>query len=159
MSETFFYETTVIPEWIDYNGHMQDAYYGLIFSYAVDALQNEIGFDETYRKSTGCTIYLLEDHKYFLREVKEGAKLRVETVVLDSDDKRFHLYLTMREGGEAVAIGETMELHVDQHPAPHAVAMPIEIAERLASAQVSCPNDLSFRSRSIKLGSPKLGND
>lgn len=151
MSETFVYETTVIPEWIDYNGHMQDAYYGLIFSYAVDAVQNEVGFDAAYRKRTGCTIYLLEDHKYFLKEVKKGAKLRVETVVLDSDDKRFHLHLTMREGYEIVAVGETMELHVDQQPAPHAVSMPPEIADRLASAKVSDPADLKHRSRHIKL--------
>lgn len=116
MSETFIYETTVISDWIDYNGHMQDAYYGLIFSFAVDAVQDAIGFDAVYRKCTGCTIYLLEDHRFFLKEVKLGAKLLVETVVLDSDDKRFHLHLTMLHDGTPVSINETMELHVNQHP-------------------------------------------
>ena len=41
---------TVLPEWIDCNGHMQDAYYGLIFSKAVDALQDDLGFDQAYRQ-------------------------------------------------------------------------------------------------------------
>lgn len=63
---------TVLPEWIDYNGHMQDAYYGLVFSQAVDALQDDVGFDQAYRQKTGCTIYLLEEHKFFLSEVKKG---------------------------------------------------------------------------------------
>lgn len=151
MSETFVYETTVISDWIDYNGHMQDAYYGLIFSYAVDAVQDAIGFDAAYRKRTGCTIYLLEDHKYFLKEVKLGAALRVETVVLDSDDKRFHLHLTMLHDGTPVAISETMELHVNQHPTPHAEVMPTEIAERLAAAQVADPDALKTRSRRMSL--------
>ncbi|MFV1494618.1 thioesterase family protein [Phaeobacter sp. JH18-32] len=151
MSETFIYETTVISDWIDYNGHMQDAYYGLIFSYAVDAVQDAIGFDAAYRKRTGCTIYLLEDHKYFLKEVKLGAALRIETVVLDSDEKRFHLHLTMLHDGTPVAISETMELHVNQHPTPHAEAMPTEIAERLAAARVSNPEALKSRSRRMML--------
>jgi acyl-CoA thioester hydrolase len=77
MSETFVYESTVIADWIDYNDHMQDAYYGLIFSYAVDAVQDAIGFDDAYRRRTGCTIYLLDDHKYFLKEVRVGAEHRV----------------------------------------------------------------------------------
>lgn len=151
MSETFIYETTVISDWIDYNGHMQDAYYGLIFSFAVDAVQDAIGFDAAYRKRTGCTIYLLEDHKFFLKEVKIGAELRIETVVLDSDDKRFHLHLTMLHDGTPVAISETMELHVNQHPTPHAEAMPTEIAERLAAARVTDPDALKPRSRRMML--------
>lgn len=154
MSETFVYETTVIADWIDYNGHMQDAYYGLIFSHAVDAVQDEIGFDAAYRKRTGCTIYLLEDHKYFLKEVKIGARLRVETVVLGCDDKRFHLHLTMLQDGSPVAIGETMELHVNQHPSPHAATMPREIAERLASARVLDPEEIKFKSRKMELRRP-----
>ncbi|WP_432448431.1 thioesterase family protein [Aliiroseovarius marinus] len=151
MSETFIYETTVISDWIDYNGHMQDAYYGLIFSYAVDAVQDAIGFDAAYRQRTGCTIYLLEDHKYFLKEVKLGAELRVETVVLDSDEKRFHLHLTMQHDGTPVAISETMELHVNQNPEPRAAAMPPEIAERLASARVPNPDAFDRRSRKMML--------
>lgn len=151
MSESFQFETTILPEWIDYNGHMRDSYYGLVFSLAVDAMQDEIGFDAAYRARTGCTIYLLEDHKFFLKEVKSGARVRVETRVLGSDAKRFHLHMTMFEGDDAVAVGEFMELHVRQHPTPRAATMPHEIAERLAKAQVADPEALRFRSRQMAL--------
>ena len=60
----FEYKTTVWPEWIDYNGYMRDAYYGLVFSKAIDALQDEVGFNQAYRQRTGCTIYLVEEHKF-----------------------------------------------------------------------------------------------
>jgi len=105
---------------------MQDACYGLVFSYAVDAFQDSIGFDTAYRDATGCTIYLVEDHKYFLREVKAGAAVQVETLVLGVDEKRFHLYMIMREGGEVVAKGEFMEMHVQQHPSPTARPPPCD---------------------------------
>ncbi|MCP5001549.1 MAG: thioesterase [Hyphomicrobiales bacterium] len=135
MSQVFQFEQTVLPDWIDYNGHMRDSYYGLIFSLAVDSLQDEVGFDEAYRKLTGCTIYLLEDHKYYLREVREGARVQVETRILDCDDKRFHLHMQMLHAGETVAIGEFMELHVQQRPTPAAALIPDEIAARLNAAR------------------------
>ncbi|MYB35087.1 MAG: thioesterase [Gammaproteobacteria bacterium] len=125
------FETTVKPEWIDYNGHMRDSNYGLVFSLAVDALQDAVGLDATYRERTGCTIYLLEDHKFYLREVKQGDRLRVLTHVLGVDDKRFHLYMVMKRDQVEVCIGEFMEMHVRQHPSPHGISMPREIRERL----------------------------
>ena len=153
----FTYETTVVPDWIDYNGHMRDAYYGLIFSLAVDALQDEIGFDEDYRARTGCTIYLVEDHKYYLQEVKVGERVRVDTVILDSDEKRFHLHMQMMNSSRTVAVGEFMELHVCQRPTPHAVPMPERIAALLSSARLSPAerNALARQSRSIKLKSAR----
>lgn len=150
----FTFEATVKPEWIDYNGHMRDAYFGLIFSLAVDAMQDEIGFDEDYRTRTGCTIYLLEDHKFFLREVKEAALLRVETRILDCDEKRFHLHMQMLNESELAAVGEFMELHVQQKPSPQAAPIPAEILQRLQAAKLpACEAaELQHRSRSISAG-------
>ncbi len=153
VSKSFVFETTVISDWIDYNGHMRDCYFGLVFSLAVDALQDEIGFDEAYRNRTGCTIYLLEDQKFFLKEVKVGARVRVETVVLGCDKKRFHLHMTMFDGEDVAAVGEFMEMHVAQRPSPHAEPMPEEILQRLRTARVSEADvaRLSRRSRNISL--------
>lgn len=130
------YTTDVRPEWIDYNGHMQDAYYGLIFSYAVDGVQDAVGFDDAYRRSTGCSVYVVEDHKFFLREVKLGAQLTVITQVLGVDAKRFHLHMTMQCDGQTVAICEAMELHVSTKPAAKACEMPPDIRARLQAAQL-----------------------
>ncbi|RYG89294.1 thioesterase [Loktanella sp. IMCC34160] len=152
MTTTFRYQTTVRPEWIDYNGHMQDAFYGLIFSYAVDAFQDAVGFDGAYRDRTGCTIYLLEDHKFFLREVREGALVEVETVLLDFNEKRFHLWSAMKEAGELVAISEMVEMHVQQSPQPHGVAMPRAHLDRLAAARMAAADVAAMPRRSRGLG-------
>ncbi|MEM6677187.1 MAG: thioesterase family protein [Pseudomonadota bacterium] len=149
---SFIYETVVRPEWIDYNGHMQDAFYGLVFSYAVDALQDAVGFDRFYREGTGCTIYLLEEHKFFLREVFEGDALRVETLVLDVDEKRFHLHLTMRSRGAMVAVAELVEMHVSKHPAPHGVPMPARMRDALERARAPSETVETLRHRARMLG-------
>jgi len=149
---SFIFETTVLAEWIDYNGHMRDSNYGLIFSLAVDAMQDEVGFDAAYRNETGCTIYLLEDHKYYLREVKEGARLRIETRVMGCDAKRFHLYLQMFDGDILAAVGEFMEVHVSQHPIPRAVAMPMSILAKLEAATVSKHKALNLKHRARAIG-------
>lgn len=153
MSELFHFETTIVPDWIDYNGHMRDSSYSLVFSLAVDAFQDEVGFDETYRQTTGCTIYLLEDHKFFLREVKEGAQIRVETQVIGLDAKRFHLHMRLFDGEQLAAVGEFMELHVNQRPTPHAVPMPQDISNRLEAAVLGKHEiaALSHRSRMLAL--------
>ncbi|MCY4312525.1 MAG: thioesterase family protein [Gammaproteobacteria bacterium] len=147
------FETTVKPEWIDYNGHMRDSNYGLVFSLAVDALQDAVGLDAAYRERTGCTIYLLEDHKFYLKEVKQGDQLRVVTHVLGVDEKRFHLYMIMKRDQVEVCIGEFMELHVQQYPSPHGISMPREIRKRLMDYHKSAEKGLpSFcRSRHIRL--------
>lgn len=151
MSEVFAYETAVAPEWIDYNGHMRDAFFGLVFSYAVDAFQDAVGIDEAYRTATGCTIYLLEHHSFYIAEVKEGDTLFVETRVIASDQKRFHLHLTMLSGGKTRAVCEFMELHVQQTPEPKAAPMPAAIAARIAGAALSETevHALPFRSRAM----------
>lgn len=154
MSQIFTFETCISPSWIDYNGHMRDAYFGLVFSLAVDSFQDKVGFDETYRRETGCTIYLVEDHKRFLKEVKEGAVVRVETRLLGCDAKRFHLYMQMFESGNLAAVGEFMEMHVAQHPQPHAEPMPAHIHARL-QANMTPPtvaSELEYRSRVIGFG-------
>ncbi len=150
----FTFETTVKPEWIDYNSHMRDAYYGLVFSLAVDAMQDEVGFDADYRARTGCTIYLLEDHKFYLREVKEADRLRIETRVLDCDEKRFHLHMQMLNKAELSAVCEFMELHVRQQPSPHAAPIPADILQRLQKAKLPGREaaELEFRSRPMTTG-------
>lgn len=152
MSEVFTYRTFVRPEWIDYNGHMQDCYYGLIFSLAADDVQEALGVGARYRKATGCTIYLVEDHKVFLREVKEGAEVTVEARVIGWDAKRFHLHKQMFEGGDVVCVGEYMELHVNQHPKPHATAMPDEVCARLEHACISADAAAALPHRARAIG-------
>ena len=153
---SFLYQTKVKANWIDYNGHMQDAYYGLVFSYAVDAFQDVVGFDAAYRQRTGCTIYLVEEHKYFLKEVKEGDLLEIRIALLAVTEKLFHLHCQMLSGGQEVAIGELIEMHVQQKPRPKGVAIPEAIMEQMTAYKLdeTAQANIARRARamSIKAG-------
>ncbi len=144
----FKFKTKVRSEWIDYNGHMQDAYYSLVFSSAVDAFQDEVGFDWAYRQKTGCTIYLVEEHKFFLREVKENDLLEVNIALLDLSEKLFHLHCSMYENKTAVAVSELMEMHVKQRPSPHSVPIPETILSNLSAHLLSVEGNKKIKNRS-----------
>ncbi|GAB3288186.1 thioesterase family protein [Parahaliea aestuarii] len=109
------YRSPVREEWIDYNGHMSEAYYVLVFGFATDALMDAIGVDETCRARHDCSLYTLEAHVRYLREVAEGVPLQVHSCVVDSDHKRLHVYHAMQreDTGELLATSELMLMFVD----------------------------------------------
>ncbi len=90
---------TVVPEaWVDYNGHMRDGYYVVVFSSGIDGLMDRVGIDATYRAATGCTLYSMEIHVNFLKEVRAGAPVAVDAQILDADEKRMQLFQRMLHG-------------------------------------------------------------
>ncbi|MEL7026507.1 MAG: thioesterase family protein [Pseudomonadota bacterium] len=152
---TFQYRTEVSSDWIDFNGHMRDAYYGLVFSYAMDDFLDHAGFTETYRETTGCTIYLMECHTFYLAEVHQGAPLTIECRVLDVDAKRFQMHLTMLSVGNVRAVNERLELHVNQRPEPHAELLPEDIRGRLEDMRMAPAEVEGLKHRSRRLGFKK----
>ncbi|MDH1628992.1 thioesterase family protein [Pseudomonas mosselii] len=108
------YRTRVLPEWVDYNGHLRDAYYLLIFSYATDALMERIGLDADARGQSGHSLFTLEAHINYLHEVKLDTEVWVQTQIIGFDKKRLHLYHSLHRQGchEAVAASEQLLLHV-----------------------------------------------
>ncbi|SAL87168.1 thioesterase [Caballeronia choica] len=135
------YHDTVKPEWVDYNGHLRDAFYMLIYSLATDAFMDSIGLDDATRRARHRTMYTLEAHVNFLREIKEGAQVRIEAQVLARDAKRVHLYLEMFEGDsrEPVSASEQMLLHIDTTGDPKAAPFDADIAERIAASSSDAP--------------------
>ncbi len=130
------FETPVRKEWIDYNGHLRDAYYLVIFSEAVDALMDRIGLDAAYRARTGGTLYTVEIHLHYLEEVKAADTAVVTARILGSDHKRLHLALELLRAGHAgVAAGaEVMLLHVRQSEGKVTTApFPAEVAAAIAA--------------------------
>jgi acyl-CoA thioester hydrolase len=113
---TQIYRTAIQAAWIDYNGHLRDAYYALILSYASDALMDRLGMDATYRAATGNTLYTVEMHIHYLREIHQSAIVLVAARLLAADHKRIHAAFEIsREGKEGVAAtAEFMLLHVHQ---------------------------------------------
>lgn len=126
------YRDVVRAEWVDYNGHLRDAFYMLIFSFATDALIDAIGLPDAVRKERNRSIYTLEAHINYLHEIKEGVQVRVDMRVLGHDAKRLHLYLEMfaNDGVEPVAAGEQMLLHVDTG-GPRAIAFDPDVEARV----------------------------
>ena len=150
---SFLYREKVKAEWIDYNCHMQDAFYGLVFSHAVDSFQDAVGFNAEYRRETGCTIYLVEEHKYFLREVKEGDSLEVYIDLLAVTEKLIHLHCRMVSNAEEVAVSELVEMHVQQKPIPKGAAIPATILENMKHYAIApeVQEDIVRRSRSMSI--------
>ncbi|MDZ3994906.1 thioesterase family protein [Pseudomonas sp. Teo4] len=109
------YRTPVQEDWVDYNGHLRDAYYLLIFSYATDSLMERIGLDADARGQSGHSLFTLEAHINYLHEVKLGTEVWVQTHIIGFDHKRLHLYHSLHRAGfdEALAASEQMLLHVD----------------------------------------------
>lgn len=109
------YQTSVLEDWVDYNGHLRDAFYLLIFSYATDAFMERIGLDSDNRDASGHSLFTLECHLNYLHEVKLGTLVWVNTQVIGFDRKRLHLYHSLHREGfdEALAASEQMLLHVD----------------------------------------------
>ena len=131
-NEKFSYHDIVRSEWVDYNGHMNDAEYAKAFSLAVEAFMNYIGLDEAGRKTHAYTIFTLETHLCYLLEASEGEKLTVTIQLLDGDEKRLHVFFTMKNSdGNIVATSEQMLMGIDTDkgkagPFPASVAAVIE---------------------------------
>ena len=107
------YETTVAGDWIDYNGHMNDAAYALVFSRSVDALMDRIGLDAAARRSTGQSLYTLQMMLHYFREAREGERLAVTCHLLEHDDKRLRVWLEMFDAkGEKLAASEQLLMSV-----------------------------------------------
>ncbi|MEU7577125.1 thioesterase family protein [Streptomyces sp. NPDC041068] len=140
----------VRPEWIDYNGHMSEAFYVLVFGYATDAMMIETGLHAGYRESTGCSLYTVEAHVRYLNDVPEGAHLAVRTRLLGADAKKarftHEMYVVDAAGEGAVdpadaspvATTELLALHVDRN-AGRSAPFPDAIRERLVALTEPAP--------------------
>jgi acyl-CoA thioester hydrolase len=109
------FECTVLPEWIDYNGHMNVAFYNLAFDKSVDEFFDLIGIGVDYVERTNNSAFILESHVHYVQEVVEGDPLRFTLRLLDVDAKRTHYYLEMFHGTEnfLAATSEQILIHMD----------------------------------------------
>ena len=105
----------VLDEWIDYNGHMNEGFYGVVFGMASDEYLIRMGSDGNYRDRTGGSFYTVETHIVFIDELAVDTPLAVDTAVAGADPKRVHLFHELRraDDGALAATQESMMLHVD----------------------------------------------
>jgi acyl-CoA thioester hydrolase len=130
------YRTAVRPEWIDYNGHMNDAAYAQVLTDANEQFLDALGLSADYRDETGCGLYTVETHIRFLREVSGSDILAAQTLLVEHDAKRVRLHTTLVDEAtyEAVATGESLYLNVDQ-AAGKVTPVPDDRAGTLARVQ------------------------
>jgi acyl-CoA thioester hydrolase len=105
----------VLPEWLDYNGHMNVAYFVLIFDHGTDAFYPLIGLGKPYRQRTGKSTFAVESHITYQRELSVNEEVMVTTQLLGFDDKRIHYFHRMVHAEKNVQMAslEQLALHVD----------------------------------------------
>jgi acyl-CoA thioester hydrolase len=120
-------------DWIDYNGHLNMAYYNVLFDRTVDEAYELLGCGLAYLEATKHSTFTAEAHVRYLRELHAGDPVRVTFQLLDFDAKRMHYFeqLFHAEEGWLSATSENMVLHVDM-TAKKTAPFPQAIAARLA---------------------------
>ncbi len=137
----------VRPEWIDYNGHMNVAYYVLAFDHATDALFDLIDVGEGYRQRHDASMFAVEAHIRYEREIAEGDPMAFASTVIAADEKRIHFAHEMFHGtaGWRAATLEQLALHIDmstRRVAPFPEKARTLIADIAAAHQAAPPDFL-----------------
>jgi acyl-CoA thioester hydrolase len=127
------HRSTVLPEWVDWNGHMNVAFYVKAFDQASGAFMRNIGLGRPYVDNKLGMTFVLEMHITYDRELREGAPMLFKTQLLDCDAKRVHLFHEMyhAEQGFLAATNETIVMNID-YATRKSGPFPAQAAERLA---------------------------
>ena len=136
------------PQWIDYNGHLNMAYYNVMFDRAIDELWLVLGIGPSYKKTRNGSTFTAECHVRYLREIHLGQPLQVSVYLIAADDKRLHTFEELRHAKEGwlSATSENMTLHIDMRerktaPFPSDVRTTIDAVAR-AHAMVPRPEGI-----------------
>jgi acyl-CoA thioester hydrolase len=150
------------PDWIDYNGHLNMAYYNVLMDRSIDELFAVMGMGPNYLKARNGSTMTAECHVRYLREVHLGDPLQVTAYVIGADDKRLHTFEELRHATEGwiSATSENMTLHIDMNVRKVA-PFPSDIAERIravadAHARLPRPDGLG-RNVALPVKTAKVG--
>ena len=105
-------EQAVEPTWIDYNGHMNMAYYHVAFDRAVDFAYDQLGLGAHYVETAQASLFTAEVHVCYLQELSQGEHFTVNWQLLGFDSKRLHFFEHLHCGERLIATSEQMALHV-----------------------------------------------
>jgi acyl-CoA thioester hydrolase len=134
----------VRPEWIDYNGHLSEGYYVVVFGFATDAVMPRFGMTPEYLVETGTSLYSLEAHVRYLDQVPPGARLEVRSSIIGVTAKLLWLWHEMWCEGRLRATEEVLMVHVDSR-AGRSSPFPDALRTRLEALVVPPPEHASRR--------------
>jgi acyl-CoA thioester hydrolase len=120
------------PQWIDYNGHLNMAYYNVMFDRAIDEMWLKLGIGPTYMKERHGSTFTAECHVRYLREIHLGDPVQVSILLLAADEKRLHTFEELRHASEGwlSATSENMTIHIDM-TARKTAPFPADIRARI----------------------------
>jgi acyl-CoA thioester hydrolase len=126
------------PQWIDYNGHLNMAYYNVMMDRAIDELWLQLGIGPAYMKERHGSTFTVECHVRYLREIHLGDPVQVAVWLLGADEKRLHTFEELRHAKEGwvSATSENMTMHIDMAKRKTA-AFPSDIRARIADVLAS----------------------
>ncbi|HEY3679307.1 MAG TPA: thioesterase family protein [Bradyrhizobium sp.] len=103
------------PQWIDYNGHLNMAYYNVMFDRAVDQLWLQLGIGPKYMKERHGSTFTAECHVRYLREIHLGDPVQIAILLVEADEKRIHTFQELRHATEGwvSATSENMSVHIN----------------------------------------------
>ena len=136
------------PQWIDYNSHLNMAYYNVMFDRAIDQLWLELGIGPAYMKERRNSTFTAECHVRYLREIHLGDPVQVSVLLVAADEKRLHTFEELRHATEGwlSATSENMTVHIDMEKrktAPFPADIQARVAEVLsAHAAVARPEGI-----------------
>ena len=133
----------VEPQWIDYNGHLNMAYYNVMFDRAIDELWLRLGIGPGYMKERHGSTFTAECHVRYLREIHQGDPVQISIILVAADEKRLHTFEELRHADEGwlSATSENMTMHIDM-AARKVAPVPSDIRDRIravADAQSAIP--------------------
>jgi acyl-CoA thioester hydrolase len=131
------------PQWIDYNGHLNMAYYNVMFDRAIDELWLKLGIGPGYMTERRGSTFTAECHVRYLREIHLGDPVQVSILLVGADEKRLHTFEELRHASEGwlSATSENMTIHIDM-TARKTAPFPSDIRARietLANAHSKLP--------------------
>ena len=105
------------PQWVDYNGHLNMAYYNVMFDRAIDELWLKLGIGPAYMGERHGSTFTAECHVRYLREIHVGDAVQISILLVAADEKRLHTFEELRHAGEGwlSATSENMTMHVDMN--------------------------------------------
>jgi acyl-CoA thioester hydrolase len=143
----------VLPEWVDYNGHLSEAYYVLVFGHATDAVMDHVGLGPAYREANAASLFTVEAHVRYLDQVPGGVGLEVRSAVIGGTGKLLRLWHEMWVEDRLRATEEVLGVHVDTGTG-RSTPFPEDVQQRVAAVLTEPGPDAG---RSIRVVRPPGG--
>jgi acyl-CoA thioester hydrolase len=133
--------------WIDYNGHLSEAYYVLVLGHATDAVMDAVGLDAEYRSANDASLYTVEAHLRYVEEVSAGRELEVRSSIIGVAGKLLWIWHELWADDRLRATEEVLGVHVRDG---RSASLPVDVAARARDVCVTPPAEASGRIRPLR---------